>query len=119
MWGDQAEFLKYINTESISSTVVLTVLSVGLISAYFYLIYYIRKYYKGRMVLEMCRLKMLFAVFCVCYGLRAIYMYGEGSYRTVFVNRIVRLHFVNLLPLVWDIMSIVSILVMHHFTFMS
>ena len=115
--GGQPEFRKYLNVESTSSTVILTILSLALLSAYFYLIYNIRKYYKGRMVLEMCRLRTLFAVFCICYGLRAVYTYGEGKYRNFIKNIVLRWHFINTMSVIWDILPILSILVMHHFTY--
>ena len=79
----------------------------------------IRKYYKGQHVLEMCRLKTLLAVFWICYGLRALYQYELGSFRNFIKNQVVRWHFLNLMPLFWDISSVLSILVMHHFTFKS
>ena len=55
------------------STIVLAIVSGGLIGAYAVLVYHICKYFKGQMVLEMTRLSILFAVFCICYVLRAFY----------------------------------------------
>ena len=65
----------------------------------------------------MCRLRFLYAIFFICYGLRTIYQYFYGSYHEVVTSQIIRYHFLNTLPLIWDILSIVSILVMHHYTY--
>ena len=65
----------------------------------------------------MSRLRLLYAIFFICYGLRTIYQYFYGDYRKIFESIIVRYYFLNGLPLIWDILSIVSILVMHHYTY--
>ena len=96
---------------------MLSIVSAGLIAAYAVLVYHIRKYFKGQMVLEMTRLTILFAVFCVSYGLRTVYQYYLGNWRNVVNSQLIRWHLVNTLPLVWDILSIGSILIMHHLTF--
>ena len=117
--GDEPEkdLLKFENTESLSSSILLTTLSVGLLLAYFYLIYNIEKYHKDRLIIEMGRLRALFAVFCLCYGLRALYTFGLGTYRSIIKSTLLRWHFNNCFPLIWDILPIVSVLIMHYLTF--
>ena len=63
-------FYKY---DGVISSILLSIVTTGLVAAYLVLVYHIRKYFKGQMVLEMCRLTVLFAVFCICYGLRTFY----------------------------------------------
>ena len=66
---------------------------------------------------EMMWLSVLFAVFLVSYGLRTGYQYGLGSFREIIPDMITRWHFVNTLPLLFDVLSIGAILVMHHMNF--
>ena len=65
----------------------------------------------------MGRLRVLFAVFCLCYGLRDLYSFGLGQYRSIIKSILLRWHFNNCFPLIWDILPIVSVLIMHYLTF--
>ena len=107
----------YWNMNRHSSTVLLSILSVGLAIAFTILMYNIKNYYKEKMHKEMMWLSILFAVFLVSYGARTIYQYFLGSFKDAVPDMITRWHFVNTLPLVFDILSIGAILVMHHLNF--
>ena len=72
-WGPDPIAHKFYDEQSVYSCVILSVVTTGLIGAYIILVYHIRKYFKDQMVLEMSRLTVLFAIFCVCYGLRTFY----------------------------------------------
>ena len=100
-----------------SSTWLLSILSVGLAIAFTILVYNIKTYYREKMHREMMWLSILFAVFLVSYGARTIYQYFLGSFRDYVPDMITRWHFVNTLPLIFDILSIGAILVMHHLNF--
>ena len=80
-WGLKPESQEFYNKARPFSCVLLSIVSGGLLTAYAILVYNIRKYFKGQMVLEMCRLTILFAVFCICYGLRTFYQYELGNFR--------------------------------------
>ena len=101
------------------SSILFSIVSFGLLVCYCFLSHNINKHYKGYLETQMCRLRFLYAIFFICYGLRTIYQYFYGSYykMAIFSSQVVRYHFLNTLPLIWDILSIVSILVMHHYTY--
>ena len=67
----------------------------------------------------MCRLQILYAVFFLCYGLRTAYQFELGDFRNwkLLQSQAVRYYWLNALPLIWDILSITSILMMHYFVF--
>jgi len=62
-------------------------------------------------------LSVLFAVFGISYGLRTVYQWGLGSFHDLVPNMVVRWHFVNCMPVIWDIFSIGAIVIMHHINF--
>ena len=63
----------FFNKDSIPSAILVSLVTLGLLVCYVVLIYNIRRYYKGKMVKEMCRLRILYAIFFLCYGLRCVY----------------------------------------------
>ena len=71
------------------------------------------------MRIEKRRLTILFATFVVAYFLRFIYqlILGHRIYREWVQTLWVRWFIINILPLVWDITSILSILIMHYMSF--
>ena len=77
MWifwfADDPVSSEFFHENGIISCIVLAVVTSGLIGAYFILVYHIRTYFKNQMILEMFRLTLLFAVFCISYGLRTFY----------------------------------------------
>ena len=79
--------------------------------------YNIRTYYKDKMASEMRWLSILFAVFSICYGLRTGYQFGLGQFKNIIPNMVVRWHFVNLVPIIFDLFPICAILIMHHLNF--
>ena len=107
----------YWSVDSKASFSLLICLSFGLVVSFSILIHNIRKYYKGKMIVEMRWLSILFGVFSICYTLRAVYQYGLGSYNKIVTNMVVRWHLVNTLPLLFDIFPICAILTMHHMNF--
>ena len=110
---------EYWHFNSVSSTILLSTLAVGLLVSFTILVFNIRTYYKGKMSVEMRWLSILFAVFAVSYGLRTLYQYelGEDNFRIWVPSMVTRWHFVNTLPLIFDIFSIGAILIMHHLNF--
>ena len=103
--------------DSLPSSILFSIVTAGLAFCYYLLSRNINKHYKGYLEKQMCRLRFLYAIFFICYGLRTVYQYFYGSYYKVVTSQIVRYYFLNSLPLIWDILSIVSILVMHHYTY--
>ena len=116
LFGDKGVDV-YWNINRHSSTILLSILSVGLAIAFTILMYNIKNYYREKMHKEMMWLSILFAVFLVSYGLRTIYQYFLGSFKDIVPDMITRWHFVNTLPLIFDILSIGAILIMHHLNF--
>ena len=100
-----------------ASVWLLSILSGGLLISFCILVYNIKTYYKEKMSVEMRWLSVLFAVFCVSYGLRMAYQFELGHFKDWVPNMIVRWHFVNTLPLIFDVFSIGAILIMHHLNF--
>ena len=108
---------EYWHFNSLSSTILLSTLAVGLLLAFTILVFNIKTYYKGKMSVEMRWLSILFAVFAVSYGLRTVYQYELGDFKNWVPSMVTRWHFVNTLPLIFDIFSIGAILIMHHLNF--
>lgn len=101
------------------TTTLLVILTIGLIMAYTVLVYNIRKYYYQHMKTELRRLSILFAAFIISYFIRLIYevLLFYGFYSS-FVKRIYpRGVLIILMPLVWDLTSILAILVLHFISF--
>lgn len=68
---------------------------------------------------EMYRLTVLFATFVIAYTLRFVYQLGLGNklYVRIVPNMVTRWYLVNAMPLIWDITSILSILILHKMSF--
>ena len=108
---------EYWDFNGTASTWLLSFLFGGLLISYCILLYNIKTYYKDKMSGEMSWLSVLFAVFCVSYGLRMAYQYELGHFRDWVPDMVTRWHFVNTLPLIFDIFSIGAIVIMHHLNF--
>ena len=98
---------------------LLITCSVGLITAYVVLIYNMRKYFKEQMRNEMRRLTVLFASFVLAYLLRSLYQIGlmTSFYKELINSLVWRWYLIDVLPLIWDLASIVSILILHYTSF--
>lgn len=105
------------NTEIASS--LLAILSTGLTLSYVILIYNLFAYFRYQMRNEMYRLTLLFATFVLCYVLRMIFQIGLSTdyYITLIDHLVTRWALCIALPLLWDITSLVSILVLHFKSF--
>ena len=97
----------------------LALVSIGLIIAYGFLVYNIKKYFKDNMILEIKSLTILFASFMIAYFLRTIYQCFLGKYKNVtnLDSPLVRTWIENMLWIIWDLVSIVSILILHYLNF--
>ena len=113
------EFPKWYNLERIMSTIELACVSLGLIISYCFLIYKIKKYFRDHMILEVKSLSILFASFMLAYTLRTFYQMWLGQYKNLafLSNPYVRWWIMNYLWIIWDIVSIISILILHHVNF--
>ena len=108
---------EYWDFNGTASVWLLSFLFGGLLISFCILMYNIRKYYKEKMSVEMRWLGVLFAVFCVSYGLRMAYQYELGNFKDWVPNMVTRWHFVNTMPIIFDIFSIGAIVIMHHLNF--
>ena len=101
------------------TTTLLAILTTGLVTAYTVLVYNIRKYYQQSMKTELRRLSILFAAFIISYFIRLIYVAtsNSGIYKIIIKNWYVRIVFGTLMPLVWDLTSILAIQVLHFISF--
>ena len=99
--------------------ILLTICSIGLITAYVVLIYNMRKYFADQMKNEMCRLTFLFATFVLAYLFRSLYQIGlmTNVFRKMINKLTFRYQLIYTLPIIWDLASIVSILFLHYFSF--
>ena len=59
--------------DSVPSAILISVVTFGLTTCYIVLSYNITTYYKGKLGNEMCRLRFLYAIFFLTYGMRTIY----------------------------------------------
>ena len=107
----------YWDKNGLASTILLSILTVCFIISFSILLYNIKKYYKGKMSIEMQWLSILFAVFGISYGLRTGYQYEVGNFKNYIHSMVIRWHFVNCAPVIFDILSIGAILLMHHMNF--
>jgi len=107
------------STAGMTSGILLGICSLGLIIAYCVLIHNIKKYFGQQMETEMRRLKILFATFIISYFLRTFYQIGltQQLFSNLIHQMIIRWFIINSLPLIWDICSILSILVFHYKSF--
>ena len=105
----------YFGRQARFSCAFLGIVSSGLIVSYVLLICAMCKYFREQMQQEIVRLTCLFATFVLAYFLRFIYEIGlmYGVYEQWFPDETVRWKLVLFLPLVWDVTSILSILVLH------
>lgn len=94
---------------------LLAILVVGLFASYIILIQIIRVHYFESMKEEAYRLSILFATFIVSYFLRLIYtlLLGSSLFRELIPRIAMREGLEFMLPLILDLCSIVSILVLH------
>ena len=78
-----------------------------------------RKYFKEQMRNEMRRLTVLFASFVLAYFLRSLYQVGLmfNFYKELINSLVKRWFIIDVLPLIWDLASIVSILILHYTSF--
>ena len=63
----------FFSKDSVPSAVLISLVTCGLTSCYVVLSYNISTYYKGKLKNEMCRLRFLYAIFFLTYGMRTIY----------------------------------------------
>ena len=107
------------DNSTLYSTSLLLIVSVGLIFVYIVLIYNMRRYFRQEMKQEMRRLTVLFATFVFAYLLRSFYQIGliSYSYAHWVTEMAIRWYILNALPLIWDVLSILSILVLHRMSF--
>lgn len=97
----------------------MSILTAGLVTAYTLLVYNVCKYYRQSMKTELKRLSILFAAFIISYFLRLIYVATSvsGIYEKIVSNWYTRIVIATMMPLVWDLTSIVAILVLHFISF--
>ena len=109
----------YFGRQARFSCALLGIVSSGLIVSYVLLICAMCKYFREQMQKEIVRLTCLFATFVFSYFLRFIYEIGLmcGVYEHWIPDEIVRWKLVLFLPLLWDLTSILSILVLHFQSF--
>ena len=97
--------------------VLLGTLIVGLTISYVVLIYKVRKYYFDSMKLEIRRLTILFASFNISYMLRYIYLYTSYYHKFAIDDKFTRSLMQRILPIVFDLSSIMAILILHFMSF--
>ena len=112
-----AVFKDFFKRDRWPCAILFTIVTLGLLICFVFLYRSINLHYKDYLEKQMSRLRLLYAIFFICYGLRTIYQYFYGDYRKIFESIVVRYYFLNGLPLIWDILSIAAILVMHHYTY--
>lgn len=73
------------------------------------------------MHVEMKRIKFLFATFVLAYILRSFYQIflSLSLYRKLISSLVCRWYLIDMLPLIWEIPSILSILILHYISFQS
>lgn len=93
--------------------------SIGLTFSYFVLIYSLCTYFRQEMHEQIVRLSGLFATFVLAYILRFFYQLGRGTeiYIHMIPSLFARWTIILGLPLIWDISSIISILILHYKSF--
>ena len=96
---------------------ILIILIVGLFTSYCYLIYNIKKYYYESMKSEFRRLTILFASFNISYLLRLAYLLCSAVHIRAIDDHYLRLIMRRLLPLAFDLSSILAILTLHYMSF--
>ena len=98
---------------------LLAVVSTGLTVSYIILIFSLCTYFRESMKQEIVRLTFLFATFVFAYVLRFVYQIGLGD--KTYVNLVPDMYhrwlILLFLPFIWDIISIVSIFVLHYKSF--
>ena len=101
------------------ASILLAVVSVGLTVTYVVLICSLCTYFREQMRQEITRLTFLFATFVLAYEMRFVYQIGltYGIYSKLVENMIARWAIILFLPLLWDVVSIVSILYLHFASF--
>jgi len=107
--------LQWFHNSAIMASVLLALVSVGLTVSYVVLIHSLCTYFREQMKQEITRLTLLFATFVLAYVLRFIYQIGLSLkvYYHVVPDLVSRWFIMLMLPLVWDLTTIISILILH------
>ena len=113
------EVADWFDRSAIVSTVLLAILSIGLVVSFVVLISQMRSYFREQMRKEITRLTFLFATFVFSYLLRLIYQIGLMCtlYAGWIPDEITRWQILMFLPIIWDVASIISILILHYQSF--
>ena len=98
-------------------TTLLAILIAGLVYSYIVLIYNIRKYYYQSMKQETRRLTILFAAFNISYVFRLIYLSTRHYDKALLEDKFSKTFVSRAVPLIWDLSSIVVILLLHFISF--
>ena len=106
----------WFNRSAKVSCILLVIVSNGLIVSFVVLICQMCSYFREQMRKEIRRLTLLFATFVLSYVLRFIYQLGVmfSEFAVLIPDCIIRWKIIMFLPFVWDIMSIISILILHY-----
>lgn len=97
----------------------LAIVTTGLVTTYIVLVYNIRKYYHQSLKLEKRSLSILFAAFIISYFFRMIFevILFAGVFDNLVLSYFARTILLILMPLVFDLTSILAILVLHFINF--
>ena len=98
---------------------LLAIVTLGLMISYIILLVYICKHYYASMKTETKRITLLFASFNVSYLCRLIYEFllGKKYYTAIIQERFARRIVGALMPLIFDLTSIIAILILHFISF--
>ena len=96
---------------------LLSIVIFGLILSYSVLIYKIKKYYYENMKVEYRRIPILFASFNISYVLRLTYLILATNGINAIDDHYTRVLWRRFLPLLFDLSSILAILILHFISF--
>ena len=98
---------------------LLASITTGLMVTYIFLVYNICKYYYQSMRTEIKRITILFACFNISYLFRLIYecLLGKDYYIQLIQRKVLRKSLVTWIPVVFDLTSILAILILHVISF--
>ena len=97
---------------------LLSIVISGLFLSYAVLIYKIKKYYYENMKTEFRRISILFASFNISYVLRLANLVSySGFHIRIIKNHFTRETVTRFLPLIFDLSSILAILILHFISF--
>ena len=111
VWSDNCD--KY----RIQSASMLTVLSMFLIGSFLTLLYILNKMLSENLTSYRKTIVKLFVLFTISYVLRTPYTWFFGMYYHLVCSQFTRDVTILFLNLIWDILPIMSILIMHHLNF--